>query len=176
MSQREAAVSAGVSDDHFRATMSRFCTGVVAVTALADGKPVGMTCQSFISLSLDPPLVAFAPARTSSTYPSLREAGRFAISVLAEHQADVAVALSRKGTCKFAGVPWRAWSSGVPVIDEALAWMDCSLEAEHDAGDHHLVIARVHALGHADGGAPLTYYRSSFNAVGGVAAGGTARE
>ncbi|MGP3968312.1 flavin reductase family protein [Streptomyces sp. 6N223] len=158
--------SATIPQERFRAAMSRFCTGVVAVSAMVDDRPVGMTCQSFISLSLDPPLVAFAPARTSSSYPLLRRAGRFTISVLAEHQADVATALARKGGDKFASIGWHAGTSGAPVIDGCLAWIDCGLEAEHDAGDHVIVVARVHALRYADEGTPLTYFRGAFNSVG----------
>ncbi|GAA4738067.1 flavin reductase family protein [Nocardioides endophyticus] len=160
-------MTADPSSADFRATMSSFCTGVVAIAAVVDGRPVGMTCQSFISLSLDPPLIAFAPARTSSTYPVLRQARRFAISVLAEDQGDVALALASKGTDKFATVPWHPLASGTPVIDGCLAWIDCTFETEYDAGDHLLVVGRVHELGHLPDGEPLTYYRSSFNSVGG---------
>lgn len=156
----------GIPDQVFRSTMSRFCTGVVAISALVNDEPVGMTCQSFLSLSLDPQLVAFAPGCASTTYPVLRQADRFSIAVLSEDQAELALALSRRGTDKFAGVSWQVSESGVPAIDGCLAWMECSRETEHDAGDHLLVVARVHALGYLEEGEPLTYFKSSFNAIG----------
>ncbi|MFC8667635.1 flavin reductase family protein [Streptomyces sp. NPDC057199] len=155
-----------IDSDLFRTTMSHFATGVAAVCAMEDGQPVGMAVQSFVSLSLEPPLILISPSRTSTTYPRVRRAGRFAVSVLADHQSEVARALSRKGDDKFVDISWHATESGLPVVDSSLAWMECEIDTEHEAGDHYVTIARVLSLGHADEGNPLTFYRSAFNAIG----------
>ncbi|MGK5114927.1 MULTISPECIES: flavin reductase family protein [unclassified Geodermatophilus] len=145
-----------------RDVLGHFASGVTVVTAIADDGPIGFTCQSFSSLSLDPPLVVFAPARTSSTWPRLRDIGRFCVNVLAEDQTEVSGAFARSGTDKFAGVHWRASRRGQPVLDDVVAWIDCELWAEYDGGDHTLVAARVLDLG-ADGQRrPLLFHRGTY--------------
>ncbi|GII60547.1 monooxygenase [Sphaerisporangium krabiense] len=158
------AAQAVVDPRHFRNVLGRFATGVVAITAMdpATGEPAGIAVNSFTSVSLDPPLVAFCVAHTSSTWPRLRQAGRVCVNVLADHHEDVSRQLAAKGTDKFAGLAWTSSPGGHPLIDEALAWIDCSIEAEHPAGDHLIVVARVHDLGtHADRG-PLLFFRGSY--------------
>jgi 3-hydroxy-9,10-secoandrosta-1,3,5(10)-triene-9,17-dione monooxygenase reductase component len=148
--------------DQLKATMSHFCTGVVAVTAIEGGEPIGFTCQTFASLSLAPPLIVIAPARISTTFPRIRAAKRFAVNVLDETQEHLARRLALSGADKFAGVRWRPGACGAPILAGALAWLECELVAEHDAGDHTLVVARVYCIGHTDGGRPLTFYRGRF--------------
>lgn len=149
-------------EDDFKAVMGHFATGVVAVTAVEDGGPVGFTCQAFASLSLDPPLVALAPARTSTTFPRIRAAGGFAVNVLSEDQSPLARAFARSGTDKFAGVRWSPGAGGAPILHGAIAWIECRIVAEHEAGDHTLVVARVERAGHLSDGRPLTFYRGAF--------------
>ncbi|MET9683842.1 flavin reductase family protein [Streptomyces coeruleorubidus] len=149
----------------FRDVLGRFCSGITAVTATVDGRPVGLTCQSFMSMSLEPPLVAFAPAVTSTSYPLIREAGHFAVGVLAEDQADVATAFSRSGGDKFTGRAWHHGVTGAPLLDGAIAHIECELVEEYAIGDHLLVVGRVMALsGHPDA-APLLYFRGAFGAL-----------
>ncbi len=146
----------------FKEAMGRFATGVTIVTALEEGLPVGFTCQSFVSLSLDPPLVALAPAKSSTSWPRIARAGSFCVNVLSEGQADVCRNFAVSGGDKFVGVSWHSASlGGAPVIEGSLAWVDCELELVHDAGDHELVIGRVLELGLGEG-SPLLYYRSGF--------------
>jgi flavin reductase (DIM6/NTAB) family NADH-FMN oxidoreductase RutF len=146
----------------FKEAMSRFATGVTIVTALEEGTPVGFSCQTFVSLSLAPPLVALAPAKTSTSWPRIARAGSFCVNVLSARQSSVCMSFAASGGDKFVGVPWHsAETGGAPIIEGSLAWVDCGLELVHDAGDHELVIGRVLDLGLGEG-EPLLYYRSGF--------------
>ena len=145
-----------------REVMGHFASGVTVVTADTDAGPIGFTCQSFSSLSLDPPLVAFAPARSSRTWPRLREIGRFCVNVLSEGQDDVSQNFARSAPDKFAGVPWNPSAHGAPVLDDVVAWIDGELWAEYDGGDHTIVVARVLDLGASPDRRPLLYHRGSY--------------
>ncbi|HEY0126289.1 MAG TPA: flavin reductase family protein [Blastococcus sp.] len=145
-----------------REVLGHFASGVTVVTAdTADG-PIGFTCQSFSSLSLEPPLIAFAPSRTSRTWPRLRDLGRFCVNVLAEGQDAVSQNFARSGADKFAGVAWTPSSHGSPVLDDVVAWIDGELWAEYDGGDHTIVVARVLDLGAHPDRRPLLYHRGSY--------------
>jgi 3-hydroxy-9,10-secoandrosta-1,3,5(10)-triene-9,17-dione monooxygenase reductase component len=145
-----------------REVMGHFASGVTVVTAVTDAGPIGFTCQSFSSLSLDPPLVVFAPGRTSLTWPLLRGIGRFCINVLAEGQDAVSRNFARSGVDKFAGVRWRPSALGSPVLDDVVAWIDAELWAEYDGGDHTLAVARVLDLGADPRRRPLLYHRGAY--------------
>ena len=155
-------MSGDVDQAVFRSVMARFATGVTVVTADEDGEPVGFTCQSFVSLSLEPPFVALAPAKSSTSWPRIARAGSFCVNVLAEHQRAVCERFARSGGDKFSGVAWRPASvGGAPVLEGSLAWVACGLGLVHDAGDHELVIGRVLDLGTGHG-APLVFYDRHF--------------
>ncbi|WP_171055281.1 flavin reductase family protein [Nonomuraea sp. K271] len=164
-----AAMPPGPSQGHldtlrFRQVLGRFATGVVAITAVepVSGEPCGLAANSFTSVSLDPPLVAFCVAHTSTSWPKVRGAKVVTVNVLAEHQRSVCAQLAAKGGDKFAGLEWTGSPGGNPVLDGSLAWIDCSVEAEHLAGDHMIVVARVLQLDtHADGG-PLVFFRGGY--------------
>ena len=147
----------------FRRVLGHFATGVVAITAIdpATGQPTGLAANSFTSVSLDPPLVAFCVAHTSTSWPRLRRAKRFCINILAEGQDEVCIALSRRGADKFADLAWHPSPSGEPVIPGAAGWIEASVDAEHRAGDHDIVVARVHALG-AEDRLPLLFFRGMY--------------
>jgi flavin reductase (DIM6/NTAB) family NADH-FMN oxidoreductase RutF len=106
--------------------------------------------------------VAIAPARTSTTWPRLRDVGRFCVNVLAEDQSALSAAFARSGSDKFAGVRWRPSRHGSPVLDGVVAWIDCTLWAEYDGGDHTIVAARVLDLGADPGRAPLLFHRGGY--------------
>jgi flavin reductase (DIM6/NTAB) family NADH-FMN oxidoreductase RutF len=155
-----------VDPQAMRTVLGHFASGVTVVTALTGEGPIGFTCQSFSSLSLDPPLVVFAPGRSSTTWPRLRVIGRFCINVLAEGQDAVSQNFARSGADKFAGVRWRPSAHGSPVLDDVVAWIDADLWAEYDGGDHTLAVARVLDLG-ADGDRrPLLYHRGGYGLSG----------
>jgi 3-hydroxy-9,10-secoandrosta-1,3,5(10)-triene-9,17-dione monooxygenase reductase component len=163
MTADAAEVPPPVVDPHvMRDVLGHFASGVTVVTATTPDGPIGFTCQSFSSLSLDPPLVAFAPARTSSTWPRLREAGRFCVNVLSEEQSDLSQAFARSGTDKFAGVSWAPSPHGSPVLDGVVAWIDGELWAEYDGGDHTIVVARVLDLGADPARRPLVFHRGNY--------------
>jgi flavin reductase (DIM6/NTAB) family NADH-FMN oxidoreductase RutF len=158
---REASPPA-VDPATFRAVIGRFCSGITVITTLGPSGPLGLTCQSFSSLSLDPPLVLFSPARTSTTWPRIREVGRLCVNVLAEEHCALSAAMARSGSDKFAGVSWNASAFGAPRLNGAVAWLDCVIEAEHDGGDHTIVVAAVHGLSAGPAARPLLYYRGRY--------------
>ena len=145
-----------------RDVLGHFVTGITVVTALLDGVPAGFTCQSFCSLSLDPPLVSFAPSRRSVSWPKIREAPSFCINVLSEDQSGISEAFARSGTDKFAGLAWRPSVHGAPIVDGVAAFIDARLWAEYEGGDHTIVAASVLDLG-ADGSrTPLMFHRGGY--------------
>lgn len=147
----------------FRTTLGQFCTGVVIVTGCLDGEPAGFAAQSFTSLSLNPPLVALCPARSSASWPRLRDSGSFCVNVLGADQRALCELFAKTGIDKFAGLGWRAGVTGSPILTDVVAWIDCDLEVEHDAGDHTIAVGRVRAMGveRADK-APLLFFRGSY--------------
>jgi len=151
----------------FKEAMSTFATGITVVAGIEDGRPVGFTCQSFVSLSIDPPYIAVAPARTSTSWPRIAKAGSFCVNVLGEHQRELCQGFAVSGGNKFDGVAWSpAPETGSPLIEGSLAWVDCSVELVHDAGDHELIIGRVLDLDVGEG-LPLLFFRSKFATVTG---------
>jgi 3-hydroxy-9,10-secoandrosta-1,3,5(10)-triene-9,17-dione monooxygenase reductase component len=144
-----------------RDVLGSFGSGVVVVTALGE-EPLGFTCQTFVCLSLDPPLISFSPARTSTTWPRIREVGQFCINVLAEDHKQLSGQFARSGADKFAGVSWSLSPAGAPLLDGVTAWVDCRLWAEHDGGDHTIVVAEVLGLAADVDRHPLLFYRGTY--------------
>lgn len=146
-----------------RHVFGHYATGVVVLAALAEGRPHGLAANSFTSVSLDPPLVSFCAAASSTTWPRLRSAGAFSVSVLAEHQEEVCRTFARKGADRFAGLSWTTTAGGLPAVQDALAVLDCQIEAVHPAGDHELVLGRVRAceVGPASS-RPLLFFRGAY--------------
>jgi flavin reductase (DIM6/NTAB) family NADH-FMN oxidoreductase RutF len=150
------------ADGTVREVLGHFATGVAVITARGPHGPLGLTCQSFVSLSLDPLLVSFAPARTSRTWPLIRQTGTFGVNVLAADQAEVSAAFARSGTDRFHGIGWSPGPGGAPLLDGACAWISCELRNEYDGGDHTLVVGRVVALGADPAREPLVFHRSRY--------------
>nr|WP_203645785.1 flavin reductase family protein [Streptomyces sp. SID14478] len=147
----------------FRDALGRFASGVTVIAGLdAAGDPAGLACQSFASLSLDPPLVLACIARTSTSWARLLPTGRFSVSILADDQKDVCAALGRPGPDKFAGVPLAVTRDGGIRIEGALAHLDCTVDEAVAAGDHDIVVGRVTDLRARGTGRPLLFYRSGF--------------
>ena len=145
MMSRRRELDSPADSAHFRRVLGRFPTGVVAVCAQHREGPVGMACNSFTSVSLDPALVSFSVADSSTTWPLLRECGRVCVNVLAAHHSTVSRRFSLRGEDRFEGLGLHSRLGG-PGIDDAVAWIDCALEAELEAGDHTIVVAEVLAL------------------------------
>ena len=147
----------------FRNTLGQFCTGVVIVTGARGDEPAGFAAQSFTSLSLDPPLVAVCPARTSSSWPKVRDSGRFCINILGVDQRGVCDVFAKSGIDKFASFGWRRGVTGSPIIDNVLAYIDCELQDEHDAGDHTIAVGRVLDVDILDADRPpLLFFRGTY--------------
>ncbi|RST11673.1 flavin reductase [Streptomyces sp. WAC05374] len=155
-----------VDPAEFRRVLGHFASGVTVVAAHDGEGPTGFACQSFASLSLDPPLVAFMVGRTSSTWPRIARAGAFCVNVLGAGQADLCRGFAVSGATgadKFAGVAYEAApATGSPRLVGVPAWVDCAVHAVHTGGDHLIVVGRVRALGASDEVAPLLFHRGRF--------------
>lgn len=149
--------------ERFRDVLGHFCSGITVLAALEGADPVGFTCQSFFSLSIDPPLVAVAASKTSTSFPRVRAAEVFSVNVLSQAQRAVSASFARSGTDKWAGVRWQPGRFGAPLIENALAWLECRVRDVHDAGDHLLTVAEVLDLDFDRDGAPLLYFRSNYH-------------
>lgn len=146
----------------FRQVLGHFPTGVCVVAAMHDGAPVGMAIGSFFSISLDPPLVGFCAARTSSTWPKIHGAGRFCVSILGDHQEDVSRVFASKEADKFSGLGWDRSPLGSPRLTDSLGWIDCEIDTVHVAGDHDIAVGAVHDLAVADKTGPLVFFRGGY--------------
>lgn len=151
----------------YRDALGRFATGVTLVTAEAATGPVGFVANSFASVSLDPPLVLWSPARASARFPLFRDARHYAIHVLSVTQFDLIHRFTRQGA-GFEGLAHGRNAQGVPVVEDALARFDCEQVATHDGGDHLIIVGRVQGFDLQDG-APLVF---SQGAYGGFVQGG----
>ncbi|MFB6845951.1 flavin reductase family protein [Streptomyces sp. NPDC056373] len=153
----------------FRRVLGNFASGVAVVTAppaTAGDPPAGFACQSFTSLSLDPPLVAFMVGRTSTTWPRIARAGVFCVNVLGSGQGELCRSFAVSGADKFAGVTYDAAPvSGSPRLTGTVAWIDCTIHAVHPGGDHLIVVGRVDALGAVADADPLLFHRGRFAGV-----------
>jgi flavin reductase (DIM6/NTAB) family NADH-FMN oxidoreductase RutF len=140
---------------HFRNVLGHFPTGVTVVTGLdATGAPHGITIGSFVSVSLDPPLVGFFPGIASKSWQAIAESGSFCVNILGAGQDELCWKFAKEPaageTSKFAGVDWTASATGSPILPGIIGSIDCKVEAVHETGDHLFVIGRVHDMSHAD--------------------------
>lgn len=152
----------------FRQDLGHYASGLTIVAGLEGDTPVGFTCQSFHSVSLEPPLISFNVMKASTSWPRMRSLRNFSVNVLSRSQGGVCRAFARSGTDKWAGVDWDISRAGNPHIRGAMLHMDCALETEHDAGDHTLILARVVDWSTPAGAqemAPLLFYRGQLCTV-----------
>ena len=149
----------------FRDALGRFATGVTVVTIMGPDGPMGFTANSFASLSLDPALVLWSPAKASQRYPFFVAARHYAIHVLGQHQADLPARLSRGGL-GFEGLDWQLNAEGVPTLAGALARFDCAQHATHDGGDHLIIVGQVLRLT-LEEGEPLVFAKGRFGGFAG---------
>jgi len=146
----------------FRQVLGHFPTGVTVITARTEAGPVGMAVGSFSSLSLEPPQVLFCAGNGSATWPKIREHGSFLVNVLAEDQEDVCRIFASKAPDKFAEIGWRRSRNGNPLIDGALAFVDCRIAQVIESGDHSIVIGDVDELDVLHEGRPLVFFRGGY--------------
>lgn len=147
----------------FRDTLGHYPTGVAVVTGIdAAGTPVGMVVGSFTSISLDPPLVAFAPKQDSQTFPTLRESKTFCVNVLASDQEAICRRFAISGADKYDGLDWSPAPGGAPVLADVVCWIECSWDDVVSAGDHYIVLGRVLDLGVARAALPLMFFQGGY--------------
>ncbi|MCG6958015.1 MAG: flavin reductase family protein [Gemmatimonadetes bacterium] len=154
---------ADIESDVFRRVMGHFPTGVTVVAARdVDGEPYGLTVNSFASVSLDPPLVLVCIDRRANSHDRLVETGTFTVSVLAANQAHIAARFaSTPSRERFKDLPWGISAAGDPVVEDAAAWLECSLRESHEAGDHTILVGRVESVGQRDAEA-LVFHRGRY--------------
>lgn len=158
----EPTTDAPFDSARFRQVLGHFPTGVTVITAIHEDKPVGLAVGSFSSVSLEPPLVLFCAACSSSTWPKIREAGRFCVNILDEGQEDICRTFASKAVDKFEGIGWKHSPLGSPVLNDVLAWIDCEVADVVHEGDHDVVVGRVSSLDVAHQGSPLVFYRGGY--------------
>jgi len=142
-----------------------FPSGVTAVCAMVEGRPVGMAASSFTSVSLDPPLVSVCVARTSTTWPVLARACRLGVSVLSDAHSQVARALSAKGVDRFANIDWELAAHGAIVVHGSTLWLSCSVHDSFVAGDHDVILLRIVGLQSYPEVAPMVFHGSAFRSL-----------
>lgn len=149
----------------YRRVAGRFATGVTVVTAVAGGRPCGITVSSFTSVSLEPPVVLIAVARKARAHACLETTGTFAVNVLADTQEPLARLFASLAEDKFRGIRYRLSPGGAPLLPGIHGWLDCAVRATHPGGrTHTLFLAEVTAVG-AGRGRPLLYHRSAYARV-----------
>jgi flavin reductase (DIM6/NTAB) family NADH-FMN oxidoreductase RutF len=151
--------------ERLREAFGIFPSGVVAVAARVGGTSIGLAASSFTSVSLDPPLVSFSVANTSKTWPTLRTSAHLGVTILADHQDVVCRQLAGPVADRFTGLSVTATDDGALTLDDGLARFDCTIHDEVVAGDHTIVILRLHAVERADTSQPLVFHRSGFGSI-----------
>ena len=155
-----------MNGDDFRSALRRFPTGVAVVTTISDGKPKGFTANAFSSVSAEPPMILICVSRRSRTHPLIAQAGRFCVNILRLEQRELAKRFATRDPLEpFASLTYRSEQTGSPVIDGALAYLDCTLAEEHTAGTHTIFLGSVVACGYADG-SPLGYFNADYRDFG----------
>lgn len=146
----------------FRQLCGRFATGIVVVTTAGeDGRPVGMTANSFTSVSLDPPLVSVNVDHRAEMHRHLARASAFAVNVLESRQETLSRRFAGEHADRFEGVGYRLGETGLPLLDGVLATLECDIHARFEVGDHTIVVGRV-VGGRTGDGQPLLYYRGGY--------------
>lgn len=154
-----------IDDDLYRKVLGRFPTGVTLVTAMDGEEPVAMVIGSFVSVSMDPPLVGFLPGKESYTWGRMVGAGAFCVNVLADNQSDLSNNFFRKDSDPWESTDWQPTTgTGSPAIPSCLASIDCTVYEVVDAGDHWFVMGRVVGLSHVDEGSPLVFLGGRYGA------------
>lgn len=152
-----------IDSAHFRQVLGHFPTGVTVITAIgSDGRPAGFAVGSFFSVSLEPALVGFCAGKSSTSWPDIRRAGAFCVNILAEDQEAVCRAFASKTEDKFVGLGWTPTSAGLPRLADVLAWIECDIDAVHDAGDHEICVGRVRELAVEREKGALLFYRGGY--------------
>ncbi|HEY9066184.1 MAG TPA: flavin reductase family protein [Burkholderiaceae bacterium] len=153
------ALAPSFSAQEFRAALGMFATGVTIVTArAADGVPVGLTANSFNSVSLSPPLVLWSLARSAGSMPAFERGSHYAINILAADQHALAERFSSKSVDRFADLAFREGAGGAPILQGAAAVFECFNRSRYEEGDHVIFVGEVERCEHRPGAAPLIFH------------------
>ncbi|MBM7458306.1 flavin reductase family protein [Rhodococcus coprophilus] len=152
--------------DEMRRAMGRFASGVTVVTGLDDDGPVGFACQSFASVSLEPPLVLFCADHRGRAWPRIRRAGWFTVNVLGAEQTDLCGRFGSSRGLKFDGLDWELSRWGTPTLPGVLMRVHAEIHDVHVAGDHDIVVGRVAELECPAEDRPMVFYRGAFGLDG----------
>ena len=154
----------------FRDSLGCFVTGVTIVTTVgADGEHVGLTVNSFNSVSLDPPMVLFSLDRSAQSLPVFEASGAFAVSVLSDAHEALSNRFAQRNADKWDGVACRTGSNGCRLLDGSMAEFECTTYAQYDGGDHVIFVGTVIAMNVDPDARPLVYYRGAYNSLTAVA-------
>lgn len=160
-----------ITPEMFREATASFATGVTVITTLtAEGDPIGITANSFTSVSLDPPLVLFSLARRAYSAPLFEQADSYAINILNAAQLPIADRFARAGADKWSGVSFTSGIDGSPLLDGALSCIECRPYASYDGGDHLIFVGRTVRISRGSECAPLLFYKRSFRELGSLIA------
>jgi 3-hydroxy-9,10-secoandrosta-1,3,5(10)-triene-9,17-dione monooxygenase reductase component len=155
-----------VSDSSiFRDILGCYPTGVVVVASIVDGRPLGMTVGTFSSVSLNPPLVSFMPMRSSRRWARIRATGRFCASILGADQGDLSRQFAQSDIQMQASPSFTRSTSGAPVLEGSIAYVDCTVSSVHSAGDHDIVVGEVNDLKKLTGANPLIFHGGRYTSV-----------
>jgi flavin reductase (DIM6/NTAB) family NADH-FMN oxidoreductase RutF len=170
----KAQVPVDIDPRRYREVLGHYPTGVALVTAMDDsGTPVGMIVGSFTSVSLDPPIVAYLPSTTSYAYARISTAKHFVINVLSAAQEDVCRRFASRIDDKWAGVTWKPSPNGAPILDEAVAWIECAVDSVIEVGDHYIVLGQILELAAINPQPPLLFFQGGYGrfTIGSLVAG-----
>ncbi|WP_338889243.1 flavin reductase family protein [Rhodococcus sovatensis] len=158
------AITGDTDSRALRGTYGCFPSGVIALASMRGGAPVGLAASSFTSISVSPPIVMVSVQSTSTTWPLLADRPALGLSVLSSHQGAQCRQLAGPSADRFSGVAWTSTEAGAVLLDDALAWLVCSIDRVIRAGDHEIVLLRVHQHA-AESGAPLVFHGSIFRSL-----------
>lgn len=150
----------------FRNALGHFATGVAVITTCGQGKaPIGITVNSFSSVSLDPPLILWSLDKKSDTLTLFNSVGHFTVNILREDHRDISNRLAKQGDHSLEGLATRKGDNGCPALEEALAHFECEVYARHEAGDHIIMLGRVTHFEYSEDGRPLLYHRGGYQGL-----------
>jgi len=154
-------MSSDLDFGELRGALGCFVTGVTIVTTMTDLGPLGMTANSFASVSLDPPLVLWSPARKSARFPAFEAASHFAVHILADDQQDLSDSFAKAGLEAFDDLSYDLGLGDTPLLSGCAAQFECVQSAGHDGGDHLILVGEVKRFSQTDKN-PLLYHRGSY--------------
>jgi len=153
-----------VDPDRFREALKKFASGVTVITTAHEGEMHGLTASSFASVSLEPPLILVVLNTSSRTHTLLSRSRSFAVSILGEENEKIARAFAEKGTKPFDSVSYRTTADGIPILEDAIAWLECDVESTFPGGTHEIAVGRVRGCA-AREGAPLIYFERNYHSL-----------